>query len=95
MNTTTGASDGLVRIKVELPRSRTTVSLDDVLHHALIEHLGGRVSADRWLKQQAVDLYVHEMERGVGEVPVEVDASLSRLVQRQALRLILGKLLPT
>lgn len=81
--------EGLLRIRVHANGKRTSVSLDEVLYHFLMGRLGGAQATERWV--QDVVLQIERLaELGMVTPPRDVDASLSRLVQRQALRLLWG-----
>lgn len=93
--------EGLARITVRTRRERikdgapvsvlinTHVSLDALLFGLLAVRLGGESAVRRWA--QGVVEEVDELKaEGRVAPPWDVDASLSRLVQRQGLRLLWG-----
>lgn len=93
--------EGLARITVRTQRVRsdgettrvvsisTHVSLDALLFSLLAVRLGGEREVQRWA-QGVVDEVDKLKAEGRVAPPRDVDASLSRLVQRQGLRLLWG-----
>lgn len=79
--------EGLARIRVKAHGHSTSVSLDALLYHFLAGKLGGAKAVQAWA--QRVVLEIDDLEaRGATTPPRDVDASLSRLVQRQGMRLL-------
>lgn len=79
--------EGLARIRVKSHGRSTSVSLDALLYHFLAGKLGGAKAVQAWA--QRVVLEIDDLEaRGATTPPRDVDASLSRLVQRQGMRLL-------
>lgn len=80
------SDDGLVRINIRLSDRKTSVSMDAELYEALVERHGSERAAIAWVEEEARALDALEEAEGVG-----ARMGLSRLVQRRALRVLLGK----
>ncbi|MEY2152259.1 hypothetical protein AB7849_15245 [Rhodanobacter sp. 115] len=77
--------EGFVRISLHARSKSTSVSMDALLYKILALRLGGDKAVKAWAQKVARDIESLEA-RGVVMPPRDVKASLSRLVQRQALR---------
>lgn len=80
------SGDGLVRINIRLSDRKTSVSMDAELYEALVERHGSERAAIAWVEAEARALEALEALEGEG-----ARMGLSRLVQRRALRVLLGK----
>lgn len=79
--------EGITRVRVLVHGKRTSVSLDSVLHGMLSTVLGGAEPVDRWVQTEVLSILDLE-QRGITAGARDVKACLSRLVQRQAFRLL-------
>jgi len=82
----TAQERGLHITAVRIDGKKTSISLDAGLWGLLVRILGDAASADRWLVEQAQRLDV--LSRTRAGVENAAGAGLSRLVQREAYRLI-------
>lgn len=76
-------SDGLVRINVQLGGRKTSISMDRLLYDELTAALAPDTKVNEWLEQERRYL------DAVGGTRLR--AGYSRLVQRRALRVVLGR----
>lgn len=79
-----GHEEGLVRVKVMRAGRPSSVSMDIFLATVLKESLGGEAELRRWVQSTADELQRVWQEEG------RTRTGLSRLIQREALRRVLG-----
>lgn len=75
--------DGLVRISVGLSNRKTSISMDSELYALIVERLGSDRAAVQWIEGEARAMDALET--------AQAKIGLSRLVQRQAVLMLLGK----
>lgn len=81
--------EGFVRISVRAHGKSTSVSMDALLYKLLALKLGDDKAINAWAQRTVREIENLEA-RGIVMPPRDVKASLSRLVQRQALRALWG-----
>lgn len=81
--------EGLARIGLRAHGRTTSISMDSLLYRCLINRMGSAKAVQEWAQKVASEIETLESS-GVVMAPRDVRASLSRLVQRQALRSLWG-----
>lgn len=81
--------EGIVRISLKAHRKSTSVSMDVLLYRILVSKMGGDKAVQSWAQRVATEVETLEAN-GIVMAPRDVKASLSRLIQRQALRTLWG-----
>lgn len=77
--------EGLARIGLRAHGRTTSISMDALLYRVLIANMGSAKAVQEWAQKVAAEIEALEAQ-GVVMAPRDVRASLSRLVQRQAVR---------